>query len=254
MRHARITILVTLAALALAVNTAAQAKPHAVAGERAPALKSIVPDVVTAKQQNASVTLKGRRVSTVSVIRIVDCTGKSLALPLEDHIRSRVVLPASILTEACVIRIGLETGPLLPVGVAEPELANLPVPKPDPDGNYDWSGQFNLVVDQVQVPQRASSVAISWQGKQHRTVIFGKGEHAIAHLTSLPAKPMGTDPVTAEYFALPGVEAEDVQWGPHDIENFWIGTLSADGKQIVDRQYLSEMVQEPSGELDKPQD
>jgi hypothetical protein len=253
MRLGTVGLIWGLACLTVWIPAHAQAakKGSATRASLRPSLRAIVPNVLPAGQAPACVVLKGQRLRNLGEVSVRDCSGQMLTVGVTKAAEPFVDLPAASIGRPGILHVGSAEGGFLILAIADPALFKMSDPAPDPSNDYDWSGRFNMVVDDVQVPENASIVAISWVGKERRKIILGKEDKAIKQLEQVPAKPIGPGPVTAEYFLLPCVDVSDVRWGAKDVEAFWIGTLSTDGTRIVDRQYLSEMVQEPSGELDK---
>src|SRR5947209_3214695 len=114
MRPARPTVVIVLSTFILLTSGQAQNKVRVArgTGPTSPSLKSLAPDVVIANQQNVSVTLQGTRLSAVSDLRVIDCSGKSTLVHLDDHVHFRVALPPAALTKIGVLRVGLESGTL----------------------------------------------------------------------------------------------------------------------------------------------
>jgi hypothetical protein len=165
----------------------------------------------------------------------------------------------SQLAKPCVLRLAPEGNPAssVPFAVADLQLAALQLPIRDSDQYYTWHGEFNRLYDvdqgsELGIPAGATIVAVSMEGKAKPNFILGKDKVVVERLEPVASPAAMKNGTNAIYLMLRGVREEDVRWGPQDVENFWIGTVSGDGKTILECQYLSEMVLEPSGPLDKP--
>jgi hypothetical protein len=137
--------------------------------------------------------------------------------------------------------------------VADPALFALPVPPPpDPNDYHPWGGQFSTFceADTTTSPPYHALVAVVSDSAIRQPFVLGKHKHVLMRLATIRPH---TQPSTGQclYVALPGVSDADVQWGPKDVEDFWLATLSPDGKSVQDMQFLGDMVTEPSAPLDR---
>jgi hypothetical protein len=237
--------------------SAMSAAPQAIAP--LPAIASVRPDFALSGKPTAEVAIRGPSLVREQAMRVTDCEGEYITVKLNHAATVTASLPASVLAKPCVLRIAPEGNPAssVPFAVADSQLAALKLPMRDADQYYAWHGEFNrhYDVDQVSelsIPAGATIVAISIEGKAKPNFILGKDKVAVERLESVPSPAAMKNGTNALYLMLRGVHEEDVRWGPNDVENFWIGALSADGRTILECQYLSDMVLEPSGPLDKP--
>jgi hypothetical protein len=124
------------------------------------------------------------------------------------------------------------------LAVADGAAFALPVPTPDPDAFMTWSGLFNTLCDSdsTQTGLFRTLVAVVSDSALPQAFVLGKHDHVLMRLNTLQP--------------LPGVQEEDVRWGPDDVEGFWIATLGSGGRSIQDIQPLAYMITEPSGPLD----
>ncbi|MGH7624526.1 MAG: hypothetical protein ACREOJ_04305 [Gemmatimonadaceae bacterium] len=220
-----------------------------------PELVRVSPDVVPAGSRDIVVGLIGRALTSARAVRFRDCTGDTATVRFVGAARPTVRVPARMLRSPCVLRVWLGGSMRdLPLVVADPALLTLPTPaRPDPNDFHPWTGMFDTLceLDTTAAPSHRSVVAVFSDSAVSEPFVLGKNGHAVMRLASvrpqqLPISPGGS----CQYVLLPGVEPADVQWGPHDIERFWIGTLTRGGRTIRDRQFLSDMVIEPSGPPD----
>jgi hypothetical protein len=165
------------------------------------------------------------------------------------------VLSGSLLAKPCVLRVSSEVAGDFPLAIADAQLAKLKPPAYDPDAWTCWGGMFNRVFGAVQItpanPDDAI-VGINFTEPGCAPVfVLGKNDTPIFRLKPLPQKNNDESDKSTITLSLPGVREGDVQWGPKDKENFWLGTLSDDGSQILVRRPLSDMALEPSGSPDK---
>lgn len=186
---------------------------------------------------------------------VLNCDRTHVDLPVRQEANAATVeLSASALSKVCVLRISTDFHDDLPVGVADPQLARLKVPAYDPDAAPGWGGMFNYVYGSAkpELPNPDdATVGISFTNPMPQPVfVLGKNDTALFRLKVLPQKNNDESDQSTLSLWLPGVRAGDVQWGPKDRENFWLGTLSTDGSQVTFRQSLSDMVQEPAGTPD----
>lgn len=224
-----------------------------------PAIVSVRPDFAVSGKQTAEVAIRGRLLVREQAVRVTDCDGKYITVKLSHAAAVTASLPASVLAKPCVLRIAPEgnAASSVPFAVADSQLAALKLPLRDPDQYYAWHGEFNRLydVDQVRelnIPAGATIVSVSIEGAAKPNFILGKDKVAVERLEPVASPAAKRNGSNAVYLMLRGVREEDVRWGPEDVENFWIGALSADGRTILECQYLSDMVLEPSGPLDKP--
>jgi len=138
------------------------------------------------------------------------------------------------------------------LAVADPELFTLAVPTPDPNEVHPWGGEVNTFceMDSTTPPPHHTLVAIVSDSVIPQHFVLGKNNHVLLRLATIPSH---ASPSTGHclYVALPGIEDDDVRWGPKDVENFWVATLSEDGTTVHDVQFLADMVREPSGPVDQ---
>lgn len=224
-----------------------------------PAISSVKPDFAVSGKRTAEVAIRGRSLAREQAVRVTDCDGKYITVKLNRSAAMTASLPASVLAKPCVLRIGPEDNAAssVPFAVADAQLAALRLPARDPDQYYAWHGEFNRLYDadqvsELNIPAGATIVSVSIEGTAKPNFILGKDRVAVERLEPVPSPAAINNGSNAVYLMLRGVREEDVRWGPQDVENFWIGTLSADGRTILECQYLSDMVVEPSGPLDKP--
>jgi hypothetical protein len=224
-----------------------------------PAIASVRPDFALSGKQTAEVAIRGRSLAREQAVRVTDCDGKYITVKLNHGPTVTASLPASVLAKPCVLRLAPEGNPAssVPFAVADLQLAALQLPIRDSDQYYTWHGEFNRLYDvdqgsELGIPAGATIVAVSMEGKAKPNFILGKDKVVVERLEPVASPAAMKNGTNAIYLMLRGVREEDVRWGPQDVENFWIGTVSGDGKTILECQYLSEMVLEPSGPLDKP--
>lgn len=216
-----------------------------------PKLVGITPDVVVSGSNPVTLHLHGTALAGLSKVTVLDCDRTHLDLPVKwEANKATLELPASLLSKFCVLRVSTGSNDGLPVGVADPELAKLKAPAYDQDASPGWGGMFNYVFGSAQ-PQLPNSddatVGISFTNPMPQPIfILGKNGTALFRLQVLPQKNNDESDKSTLSLWLPGVRPGDVQWGPKDKENFWLGTLSPDGSQVTFRQSLSDMVQEPA--------
>ncbi|MGE5230174.1 MAG: hypothetical protein ACM3NS_00435 [Deltaproteobacteria bacterium] len=184
-------------------------------------------------------------------VRLRNCRGQVTTVRVPDANHPIVVLPYALLAQACVLRVGIAGGGReLPLAVAHPTLFSLPVPTPAPDEYHAWHGDFNTDCDADTPPVSPtySLVAISSDSAIVQSFVLGKKRHVLMQVATLTPR-IAPSTGYCLYVVLPGVAPEDVRWGPHDVEGFWLATL-ARGGGIRDLQFLADMVVEPSGPLD----
>lgn len=221
-----------------------------------PKLVGITPDVVVSGSNPVTLHLHGTALAGLSKVTVLNCDRTHLDLPVKwEANKATLELPASLLSKVCVLRVSAGPNDGLPVGVADPQLAKLKVPAYDPDTSPGWGGMFNYVFGSAQ-PQLPNSddatVGISFTNPMPQPVfILGKNGTSLFRLQVLAQKNNDESDKSTLSLWLPGVRPGDVQWGPKDVEDFWLGTLSIDGSQIVFRQALADMVQEPAGTPDQ---
>jgi hypothetical protein len=220
-------------------------------------LTHVSPDVIAAGPGDVVVTLRGRGLATGSQVRFQNCSGDTARAVITRGVALTVQVPAAMLRRPCVLRVRLSNSMQeVPLAVADPTLAGLAAPPPaDPNDVPPWAGQFNMLCeeDTTTAPLFQSTVAVTPDTVARRQFVLGKGRRVVMRLGTAqpkqrPATPSGGG---CFYVVLPGVTPDDVQWGPHDVEGFWIGVLEADGRTIRDRQPLSGMVQESAGPTDR---
>lgn len=216
-----------------------------VAGQQ---LTGVRPDVVSAGALPVTVTLRGRALGSVREVRFQDCTGDTARVPLGGAAARTVQVPRAMLRGPCVLRVRIpDQMTEIPLAVADPATLSLSVSAPDPDAVHPWRGQFNARCeeDTGDLPLLESEVALSSDSPLSGTFVVGKNRHALMRVAMRPPARRAPDSSEAcVYLVLPGVAPEDVQWGPRDVEGFWIGVLDPGGRTIHDVQFRSDLVPE----------
>jgi hypothetical protein len=213
------------------------------------------PAVISVGSTDAVVALPDWHLTHADSVQVQDCDGNTIITAPSRTTPARVRVPASMVRRPCVLQVGL-AGAMqgLPLAIADPALLALPpVHPPDPNDSRAWSGSFDMLCDQdtTATPPHQSLVAVRSDSTIRAPFVLGKNERVLMRLaTAEPLLRPDTSTEGCRYVLLPGVRSEDVRWGPDDIEGFWIGNLAEDGRSIGERQFLSDMVTEPSGPLD----
>jgi hypothetical protein len=227
-----------------------------VAAAQSQVLTGVTPDAIAARSADVVVALRGRALANAREVRFQNCTGDTARAAIVKGVRPTVRVPATMLRRPCVLRVRLsDSMQEVPLAVADAALSALPVPPPpDPNDFHAWSGRFNMLCeeDTATAPLFESLVAVTPDSVARGPFVLGKKQRVLMRVATVPPKQRPSGPSEGcVYIVLPGVTPDDVQWGRHDVEGFWIGMLAADGKTIRDRQFLSDMVQEPAGPTDR---
>ena len=217
-------------------------------------IRSLAPNVAVIASVPLTIHLHGA-LTELSKVTITSCdqTRTDLAVAKHGQGNFTVELPATLLSKPCVLRVSTEFGSDLPLAVGDPQSAKLSVPAYDLDADPGWGGIFNHVFGAVQIAEpnpNDSIVGINFMNPGLSPMfVLGKNHTALFRLKALPQKNNDENDKTTMTLLLPGVHEADVQWGPKDKEDFWLGTLSDDGSRLLYRKRLSDMAIEPSGSL-----
>lgn len=218
-----------------------------------PQLQGLSQSTVTTGTSDLAISLLGRDLAGVTVT-VRTCDGSVTPLRASTAGRPVIRIPAPLRRRPCLLRVALapsETG--LPLTVADPAVVGLTVPAPAEPGETGWSGRFNMLCesDTTVPPPAHSLLAVAGDSVDRLAFVLGRKGRALMRVEMKAPPVAGESGETCRYLLLPGVDPGDVQWGPEDVEGLWVAVLSADRRTLRGRQFLADMVPEPSGPLDQ---
>ena len=226
----------------------------AVAQPQTPRLTGVAPAIITTGSSAAPVTLLGRDLAGAEVT-LRACDGSTTTVRASTAKRAVLLIPATLRRRPCILRVALGPGSIgLPVPVADPAVLTLTVPAPaDPVEMPTWSGRFSTLCpsDTTEPPAAHSLLAVTGDAVTRATFVLGREDRALMRVTMVAPAVADDAGDTCRYLLLPGVDPSDVRWGPDDVEGLWVALLGTDGRALRERRFLSDMVTEPSGPLDR---